>query len=84
MVPVIPGDGIGPKCVDSTVRIVEATGASIVWAVGRRFRSAKGEIGDADILDLPTRPGKNHARAHFETLPKLEGEPRFTKERGED
>jgi isocitrate dehydrogenase len=31
LVTVIPGDGIGPECVESAVRIVEATGAPIAW-----------------------------------------------------
>ena len=30
-VTLIPGDGIGPECVDATRRIVEATGAPIGW-----------------------------------------------------
>ncbi len=31
LVTVIPGDGIGPECVDSAVKIIEATGAPIEW-----------------------------------------------------
>ncbi|MBM3664700.1 MAG: hypothetical protein FJW92_02760, partial [Actinobacteria bacterium] len=31
LVTLIPGDGIGPEVVDSTVRIIEATGAPIEW-----------------------------------------------------
>jgi len=31
LVTVIPGDGIGPECIDSAVRIIEATGAKIEW-----------------------------------------------------
>jgi isocitrate dehydrogenase len=31
LVTVIPGDGIGPEVVESTVRIIEATGAPIEW-----------------------------------------------------
>ncbi len=31
LVTVIPGDGIGPECVDATKRIIEATGAPIAW-----------------------------------------------------
>ncbi len=31
LVTVIPGDGIGPECVDAAVRIIEATGAPIDW-----------------------------------------------------
>ena len=27
----IPGDGIGPECVDRGPRIIEATGAAIEW-----------------------------------------------------
>lgn len=30
-VTVIPGDGIGPEVVDAAVRVVEATGAPVVW-----------------------------------------------------
>ena len=30
-VTLIPGDGIGPECVESACRIVEATGAPIAW-----------------------------------------------------
>lgn len=30
-VTLIPGDGIGPECVQSTVRIIEAAGAKIAW-----------------------------------------------------
>ena len=30
-VTVIPGDGIGPECIDSTVSIIEATGVDIEW-----------------------------------------------------
>jgi isocitrate dehydrogenase len=30
-VTVIPGDGIGPECVDAAVRIIEATGAPLAW-----------------------------------------------------
>ena len=30
-VTVIPGDGIGPECVDATVKIIEATGVEIDW-----------------------------------------------------
>ena len=33
LVTVIPGDGIGPECVESAVRIIEATGAPIDWEV---------------------------------------------------
>src|SRR5580693_2105561 len=29
----IPGDGIGPECVEATCRIIEATGAPIEWDV---------------------------------------------------
>src|SRR3712207_877855 len=31
LVTLIPGDGIGPECVDSARRIVEAAGASVEW-----------------------------------------------------
>ena len=31
LVTLIPGDGIGPEVVDSTIRIIEATGAPIEW-----------------------------------------------------
>ena len=31
LVTLIPGDGIGPECVDAARRIVEATGAPIDW-----------------------------------------------------
>ena len=31
LVTVIPGDGIGPECVNATKRIIEATGAPIEW-----------------------------------------------------
>jgi isocitrate dehydrogenase len=31
LVTVIPGDGIGPEVVESTVRIIEATGAPVAW-----------------------------------------------------
>jgi isocitrate dehydrogenase len=31
LVTLIPGDGIGPECVDSAIRVVEATGAPIEW-----------------------------------------------------
>ncbi len=31
LVTVIPGDGIGPECVDAAKRIIEATGAPIEW-----------------------------------------------------
>ena len=31
VVTLIPGDGIGPECVDAAKRIVEAAGVSIVW-----------------------------------------------------
>ncbi|MCW5933725.1 MAG: NADP-dependent isocitrate dehydrogenase [Fimbriimonadia bacterium] len=31
LVTVIPGDGIGPECVDSAVKLIEATGAPIAW-----------------------------------------------------
>jgi len=30
-VTLIPGDGIGPECVEATVRILEATGVDIAW-----------------------------------------------------
>jgi isocitrate/isopropylmalate dehydrogenase len=30
-VTLIPGDGIGPECIDATRRIVEAVGAPIDW-----------------------------------------------------
>lgn len=30
-VTVIPGDGIGPECIDATVSIIEATGVDIEW-----------------------------------------------------
>jgi isocitrate dehydrogenase len=30
-VTVIPGDGIGPECVDAAIRILEATGAPLEW-----------------------------------------------------
>ena len=30
-VTLIPGDGIGPECIDATRRIVEAAGAPIDW-----------------------------------------------------
>jgi isocitrate dehydrogenase len=33
LVTVIPGDGIGPECVDAAVRIIEATGAPVEWEV---------------------------------------------------
>ncbi len=33
LVTLIPGDGIGPECVEATRRIVEATGAPIAWEV---------------------------------------------------
>lgn len=33
LVTLIPGDGIGPECVDATTRIIEATGAPIDWEV---------------------------------------------------
>lgn len=32
-VTLIPGDGIGPECIDSARRIIEATGVGIVWEV---------------------------------------------------
>src|SRR5271163_595039 len=32
-VTLIPGDGIGPECVEATCRIIEATGAPIEWDV---------------------------------------------------
>jgi isocitrate dehydrogenase len=31
VVTLIPGDGIGPECIDAAVRIIEATGAPIQW-----------------------------------------------------
>lgn len=31
LVTLIPGDGIGPECVEATVKIIEATGAPIEW-----------------------------------------------------
>lgn len=31
LVTLIPGDGIGPECVEAAVRIIEATGAPIEW-----------------------------------------------------
>ncbi|MCS6801089.1 MAG: NADP-dependent isocitrate dehydrogenase [Chloroflexota bacterium] len=31
LVTVIPGDGIGPECINSAIRIIEATGAPIEW-----------------------------------------------------
>lgn len=31
LVTVIPGDGVGPECVESALAIIEATGASIAW-----------------------------------------------------
>lgn len=31
LVTVIPGDGIGPECVNAALRIIEATGAPIAW-----------------------------------------------------
>jgi isocitrate dehydrogenase len=31
LVTLIPGDGIGPECIASTVRIIEAAGARIAW-----------------------------------------------------
>lgn len=33
LVTVIPGDGVGPECVDSAIKIIEATGAPIAWEV---------------------------------------------------
>src|SRR5437763_28570 len=33
LVTLIPGDGIGPECVDSAKRIVEASGAKVAWEV---------------------------------------------------
>src|SRR5438034_6516732 len=32
-VTLIPGDGIGPECVDAARRVVEATGAPIDWEI---------------------------------------------------
>jgi isocitrate dehydrogenase (NAD+) len=45
-VTLIPGDGIGPSITDATVRIVEATGASIVWD-----RQTAGQAGVAQWND---------------------------------
>src|SRR3954453_4757146 len=33
LVTLIPGDGIGPECVEASRRIVEATGAKVAWEV---------------------------------------------------
>jgi len=33
LVTLIPGDGVGPECVEATQRIIEATGAPIAWEV---------------------------------------------------
>lgn len=33
LVTLIPGDGIGPECVESTRRIIEASGAAVDWEV---------------------------------------------------
>lgn len=33
LVTLIPGDGIGPECVEAARRIVEATGAAVAWEV---------------------------------------------------
>ena len=37
-VTLIPGDGIGPECVEAARRIVEAAGAPIDWEVQRGGR----------------------------------------------
>lgn len=31
LVTVIPGDGVGPECVESAMKIIEATGAAVAW-----------------------------------------------------
>ncbi len=33
LITVIPGDGIGPECIDSALRLIEATGAPVEWEV---------------------------------------------------
>ena len=33
LVTLIPGDGIGPECVESARQIVEASGAKVAWEV---------------------------------------------------
>lgn len=33
LITVIPGDGIGPECINAALRIIEATGAPIEWEV---------------------------------------------------
>jgi len=33
LITVIPGDGIGPECIESALRILEATGAPIEWEI---------------------------------------------------
>ncbi|HMP04045.1 MAG TPA: NADP-dependent isocitrate dehydrogenase [Gemmatales bacterium] len=33
LVTLIPGDGVGPECVEATQRIIEATGVKIAWEV---------------------------------------------------
>ncbi len=33
LITVIPGDGIGPECIDSALRLIEASGAPVEWEV---------------------------------------------------
>jgi isocitrate dehydrogenase len=33
LITVIPGDGVGPECIQSALRLIEATGAPVEWEV---------------------------------------------------
>jgi isocitrate dehydrogenase (NAD+) len=48
----IPGDGIGPEIVESTVKVLEALGASFRWEVHKAGMAGVNEFGDP--LPQPT------------------------------
>jgi len=48
----IPGDGIGPEIVESTVRVLEALGVPFAWEVHKAGMAGVDEFGDP--LPQPT------------------------------
>src|SRR5256712_4325643 len=56
----IPGDGIGPEVASNVVRIIEASGAEIVWETHYAGAQALEKFGDTlprELLDSVTRNG---------------------------
>jgi isocitrate dehydrogenase (NAD+) len=51
---VLPGDGIGPACVEATIEVLDATGIDVTWEfhdVGQRAFDACGDALPAEVLE---------------------------------